>query len=151
MRVHSFLFLFLFLSLSPCVCLYPTEALFYGDTFFEYDGIPPYIGALTNLVEFDCSRTLNFGELRGEIFSNLTKLSYLAMGDNSYDMVTIPTQIWNLPELEYLYMHHTDIQGNLMLLPTMPKIREFWIDKNPGIIGTIPTEIGQVASLGELL
>lgn len=137
-HAHPHVFFFLF-----------TEYLFYGDTFFQYDGIPTYIGALTNLIEFDCSRSLNFGTLRGSIFKNLTKLSYLAMGDNSYDMGTIPTQIWKLPELQYLYMHHTDIQGNLTLLPTMPKIREFWIDKNPGIIGRIPSEIGQVDSLGE--
>lgn len=26
-----------------------TEYLFYGNTFFQYDGIPPVIGALTNL------------------------------------------------------------------------------------------------------
>jgi hypothetical protein len=48
--------------------------LFYGQTNFEYDGIPPAIGRLSNLVEYDCSFTLYFGPLVGSTFSGLQSL-----------------------------------------------------------------------------
>jgi Leucine-rich repeat (LRR) protein len=131
------------------MCVYIQEYLFYAKTFFEYSGIPTYIGALTKLVEYDCSAVLYFGELREEIFTNLTQLQYLAMGDNSYNMATIPSQIIDLPNLQYLYLHNCDVQGNLEFLPTMNNMQEFWIDKNEGIIGTIPSDIGQMNGLGE--
>jgi hypothetical protein len=126
------------------------ETLFYAYTFFEYNGIPTFIGALTNLVEYDCSSTLYFGELRGEIFTNLTLLEYLAIGDNSYN-TTIPTEIADLPNLQYLYLHRCDLHGDLEFLPTMKSLQEFWIDKNERIEGTIPTDIGQLSGLGEYM
>lgn len=95
-------------------------------------------------VEYDCSTTLYFGELKGEIFANLQKLTYLVMGDNSYNMATVPTEIITLPELQYLYLHNCDLQGNLGFVKDFNKIQEFWIDKNAGINGAIPTEIGQL-------
>lgn len=112
--------------------------------------IYPTLSSLT--VEYDCSTTLYFGTLRGEIFANLTKLTYLVMGDNSYNMASVPSEIVNLPNLEYLYMHNCDLQGNLDFVSDFNKIQEFWIDKNLGISGTIPTTIGQLSdSLGTFL
>ena len=51
--------------------------LFYGQTNFEYAGIPPAIGQLTNLVEYDCSFTLYFGPLIGSVFAPLQNLGKL--------------------------------------------------------------------------
>ena len=71
------------------------------------------------------------------------------MGDNSYNMATVPTQIVNLPKLQYLYMHNCDLSGTLDFVPNFAVMQEFWIDKNAGIIGSIPSEIGQLSnSLG---
>ena len=50
------------------------ERLYYGQTNFEYDGIPPQIGQLTNLIEYDCSFTLYFGGLNGATFAPLQNL-----------------------------------------------------------------------------
>jgi hypothetical protein len=50
------------------------KELFYGQTNFEYSGIPPSIGQLTNLVEYDCSFTLYFGPLVGSVFAPLQNL-----------------------------------------------------------------------------
>jgi hypothetical protein len=121
------------------------QYLFYGNTFFQYDGIPTYIGALTNLIKYDCSTTLYFGDLRGEIFQNLQNLTYLVMGDNSYNMATVPSQIINLPKLQYLYMHNCDLQGNLAFMKHFTQMQEFRIDKNLGIKGSIPSQIGQLS------
>jgi hypothetical protein len=50
------------------------KELFYGQTNFEYSGVPPSIGQLTNLVEYDCSFTLYFGPLVGSVFAPLQNL-----------------------------------------------------------------------------
>lgn len=104
-----------------------------------------YISLTLLLVEYDCSTTLYFGDLRGDIFQNLQKLTYLVMGDNSYNMATVPLEIITLPELQYLYLHNCDLQGNLMFMSEFHKIQEFWIDKNEAIKGVIPSEIGQLS------
>lgn len=96
------------------------------------------------IVEYDCSSTLYFGELKGEIFTNLLKLQYLVIGDNFYTNSTVPTQIANLPDLQYLYLHNCGLKGNIEFVMNLTKIKEFWIDMNPNITGTIPTEISQL-------
>ena len=55
--------------------------LFYGQTNFEYNGIPPQIGQLTNLVEYDCSFTLYFGPLNGATFAPLKSLGKCTMDE----------------------------------------------------------------------
>ena len=122
------------------------EQLYMGQTSFQYDGIPPAIGNLVNLVEFDCSYTLYFGPLRGEVFENLNKLEYLYIGGNSFNS-SIPSEITNLPNLVFFYAEYSDIIGNLDFMIGMPKIFELWMDKNPGLTGQIPTQIGELLTL----
>ena len=50
------------------------EQLFLGQTNFEYAGIPPVFGRLTNLIELDCSFALYYGPLDDETFEGLHKL-----------------------------------------------------------------------------
>lgn len=76
-----------------------TETLDIGNTYFEYDGIPPGLGNLVNLIEMDISYTLFFGPIRGpEVFSNLVKLDTLQMGGNAYNQ-GVPAEIAQLPAL----------------------------------------------------
>lgn len=125
------------------------EYLFFGSTYFEYDGVPSHIGQLTKLKEMDISYTLYFGELDGAAFENLSNLKYLVMDGNAYNS-SLPTQIVNLPQLEYLYVGFSFLEGDLSFLPQMPTIFELWIDDNPGLTGTIPTTIGQASTLVSL-
>jgi hypothetical protein len=125
------------------------EYLYFGSTSFEYDGVPPQIGKLTKLKELDFSYTLFFGELNGAAFENLSNLKYLVMDGNAYNS-SLPTQIVNLPQLEYLYVGFSFLEGDLSFLPQMPTIFELWIDDNPGLSGTIPTTIGQASTLVSL-
>eukprot|EP00980_Cylindrotheca_fusiformis_P009155 scaffold1992_cov113-Cylindrotheca_fusiformis.AAC.20 len=120
--------------------------LYYGETSFEYDGIPTEIGLLTNLVEYDCSYTLYFGNLDGQVFSQLSNLNYLNIDGNSYNS-TLPQELVDLPQLEYLYAGNSFIEGNLDFISQMPMIYELWIDENPGIKGTIPASLGTVSTL----
>ena len=77
------------------------KELFYGQTNFEYNGIPPQISKLTNLVEYDCSFTLYFGGLVGSTFAPLQSLEYLVLSGNAYN-TSIPVEIGNLPNLRKL-------------------------------------------------
>lgn len=122
------------------------KRLYYGRTYFEYDGIPSVIGQLANLVEYDCSYSLYHGLLRGEAFQNKQNLVYLYIGGNIYRS-TIPSQITDLPKLQYLYVEYSDLTGDLSFLVNMPQIEELWIDRNPKMHGSIPSEIGLVTSL----
>lgn len=122
------------------------EQLYYGTTSFQYNGIPTYIGKLTNLFEFDCSYTLYFGELKAEIFENLNQLEYLYIGGNSFNS-SIPTNIGQLPNLLYFYAEYADIIGDLSFMKGMPQIYELWVDRNPALTGPLYTEIGELTTL----
>lgn len=125
------------------------EYLFFGSTSFEYDGIPPQLGQLTKLIELDFSYTLYFGHLDGAAFENLSNLKYLVMDGNAYNS-TLPSQLVNLPQLEYLYAGFSFIEGDLSFVSQMPMIFELWIDDNPGLSGSIPTSIGEASTLVSL-
>ena len=57
--------------------MYNLRQLLYGQTNFEYAGIPPQIARLSNLEEYDCSYTLYFGKLDGRVFERLHNLGRL--------------------------------------------------------------------------
>lgn len=124
--------------------------LYYGSTNFEFDGVPAEIGRLSNLVEYDASYTLYFGPLRGETFANMPFLNYLVLGGNSYNS-SIPAEIGQLPSLENFYAEDSFITGDLSFIEEgMPSIFEMWIDNNPGIVGTLPTLIGELSTLASI-
>lgn len=120
-----------------------------GSCYIEYYGIPSFIGNLVLLTDLDLSYTIIQGPINGPAFATLSKLTYLDIGGNSYKS-TIPSEIYTLPLLERLYIQEADISGNLEFIKEMPNIFEIWIDRNPGLKGTIPTEIGSVSSLGSI-
>ena len=122
------------------------QYLYYGTTSFEYDGIPTEIGLLTNLIEYDCSYTLYFGPLDGNMWSGLTNLDYLVMDGNAYNM-SLPQQLVSLPNLKYLYVGFSFLEGHFDFMSQMSNIIEFWVDDNPQMGGSIPTTIGQVTTL----
>jgi Leucine-rich repeat (LRR) protein len=118
-------------------------------TSFAFDGIPSYISQLTELKILDVSETLFIGELDGSIFEPLTELMYLEMGGNLYNS-TLPQQIIDLPNLEAFYAYESGLTGDIGFLPSMSKIVEIWLDENPDLGGTIPTEVGQLTNIKSL-
>ena len=125
------------------------ETLNVAQTPFEYHGIPPVIGKLTNLVHLDVSYTLFFGPLDDKIFKNLQQVEYLHIGGNSYNS-SIPSTIAQMENLLYFYAEYADVEGDLSFIKNMPKIFELWVDKNPKMAGTIPSEIGDLITLESL-
>ncbi|KAI2514299.1 hypothetical protein MHU86_192 [Fragilaria crotonensis] len=124
------------------------EYLYYGSTYFEYDGIPTQISQLVNLKEYDCSYTLYRGPLLGEPFVGLDSLEYLSLGGNAYDS-SVPLEIASLPNLKRLYMEESSLTGSLDFVASMDSMLELWLDSND-FHGTIPTTIGAVTTLGSL-
>lgn len=123
--------------------------LYYGSTFFAYNGIPTVIGLLTNLVEYDCSYTVYYGPLQDEPFRNLTQLKYLDIEGNAYNS-SIPSSISNLPNLRSFYAGNAYLSGSLDFIKGMKSINEMWLDQNPGLTGTIPPAIGNLTLLTSL-
>ena len=119
------------------------------NTYFSYNGIPHYIGQLTELKILDVADTLFVGELDGSIFEPLTQLLYLEIGGNLYNS-TLPQEIIELPNLEAIYAYDCGLTGDVEFLPSLNKIVEIWLDENPDLGGTIPTEIGRLNTMASL-
>ena len=120
-----------------------------GQTYFAYNGVPTYISHLSNLKILDFSETLFIGELDGSIFAPLTQLMYLEMGGNLFNS-TMPTEIPRLPNLEALYSYGNGLEGNVNFISNLDKVVEVWLDSNPLLYGTIPTEIGRLTNMASL-
>jgi len=124
------------------------EYLYLGTTSFEFDGFPSALGQLTALKELDFSYSLYFGDISqsGAAFSKLSNLKYLVMDGNMYNS-SLPIELIQLPELEYLYAGYSFLEGGLDFIPSMTNIYELWLDDNPGLEGTIPSAIGNLSNL----
>mmetsp|Transcript_20568 Transcript_20568/g.56781 ORF Transcript_20568/g.56781 Transcript_20568/m.56781 type:complete len:677 (+) Transcript_20568:131-2161(+) len=123
-----------------------------GETGFEYNGIPPSIRKLKNLVHLDISYCLFFGPLRNNIFANMPNLEYLYIGGNSFDS-PIPPNFINLVSLKYFYAEFTDLTGDLGFFQypqLQSELHEVWIDKNPKLTGNIPPQVGGYTNLASL-
>lgn len=127
------------------------EGLYLSETFFEYNGLPPVLGKLTNLVELDVSYTLFYGTLDPSIFADLQKLESLELSGLSFHS-QLPSELGGLPNLRSLYMVYSDIEGNLNALveAEWPELYEMWLDNNPGLTGGIPAEISRLEQLASL-
>lgn len=125
-----------------------TEYFLFRQTSFggKLAKLPP------NLVEFDCCYTLLSGGLSDSIFAGLDHLNYLVLDGNFFNG-TVPRVLGQLPELTFLYLTDSFVTGDLSYLAQdggMAKLYEHWLDFNPLLIGTIPTELGRITTLGTL-
>jgi hypothetical protein len=126
--------------------------LFYGTTSFEYNGIPTYIGRLSNLREFDCSYTLYLdGPIRAEAFAENPLLEYVDIGSNSYTS-TVPPTITNHPSIKFFYLDNVllyDVSQSLDFLVGMRSLLETWNDFT-SFQGGLPTGLGTLSTLKSL-
>jgi len=117
--------------------------LYLSHTSFQYDGIPPAISKLTNLIEFDVSYSLYLGPIDESIFENMKNLEYLNLSGLSFHH-EIPSAVAKLPNLRSLYASNSDVRGNLDFLKSAnwANMYDLWFDQNPALEGTIPSELG---------
>jgi hypothetical protein len=89
------------------------------------------------------------GPLDGAIFANLLELNYLEMGHNKYSS-DFPEELAMLPNIKAVYAVDTNLTGTLEFIEFMKEIYELWIDDNPMLGGTLPTEMGRLTKLASL-
>ena len=97
-------------------------------------------------MELDIANSMITGDLAGAAFENLSSLRFLLMDGVQFNS-TIPSEIARLPSLEYLFATDAMITGDLSYMESMPVIFEHWIDRNPGLGGTIPSFLGSLTTL----
>lgn len=102
------------------------------------------------MVEFDCSYTLIEGGLEEENFEGLDHVNYLLLDGNFFN-TSVPLVLGRLPQLQFLYIADASLTGDFSYIKEgMPKLYEHWVDYNPSMSGTIPTELGSVTTLASL-
>jgi hypothetical protein len=100
----------------------------------------------SGLVELDLTNTMLTGGLKGSSFVDLMSLKFLVLDGVQFNS-SIPVEIANLPNLEFFFASDAMITGDLSYMESMPMIFEHWVDRNPGLSGTIPSGIGQLTTL----
>ena len=100
----------------------------------------------TGLVQLIINYSLFSGGFTDASFTGLGDLNYVEMSFNSFG-ASIPPVWSSLASLEQVFMEDAGLTGNLDFLIGMPVIFQLWIDKNPSLSGTLPTEVGQLATL----
>jgi hypothetical protein len=99
-----------------------------------------------NIKEFDCSFSSITGGLIDSNFDGLNSLRYANFDGNAYNS-TVPLSFSSLPNLDSLYIVDGFISGDLSYMIDMPAMKEHWVDNNPNLGGSLPTEIAMVETL----
>ena len=124
-----------------------------GDTGsgYENQGIPEMLMDLTDLKKLILYSTSFGGPMNDTILDSLTNLEYLDIGSVSFGS-TLPSVLKDLTSLQYLYMDSGDWEGTLtdFIGTGFSAMKEMWIDNNPLITGTIPTQIGLLTEIVSL-
>mmetsp|Transcript_5144 Transcript_5144/g.12296 ORF Transcript_5144/g.12296 Transcript_5144/m.12296 type:complete len:487 (-) Transcript_5144:56-1516(-) len=121
----------------------------FEDTGFTADGIPSYIGRLTDLRILEMANSNIWGEFDGSIFKNLNQLVYLDIGGIRFNN-TLPDAITEIPRLEALYAYDCGFEGELeSFMPSFKKIEELWLDDN-NFSGKVPKTLSSIPTLASL-
>lgn len=120
--------------------------------FYTADGgLPTQFQGLTNLEKLSASYNLFQGQLSGDLFGALSKLSQLEVEAN-YISGSIPAELAGSTQLVYMYLRRNSLNFTLesLIQPGyLTNIFALWLDSNY-ISGTIPTSIGLLTNLASL-
>ena len=109
--------------------------------------VPTQLGSLTDLSHL----YLNDNQLTGTIpdLSNLTRLTYLKLGNNPITPGGIPAWVTKLTGLRHLTLHNTNRTGTIPNLSALTKLSDLNLSNN-NLSGTIPTQLGSLTDLWKL-
>lgn len=119
------------------------------DTFMvQGTGFGGHIPKLpSGIINFNIAETLYTGGFVDDNFVDATRLEYLDMDNNNFQLSTVPKVLGSLPNLKYFYCSDCFLSGTLDFMDGMTSIMELWIDANPNITGAIPDFVGNVTTL----
>ncbi|KAL3933649.1 MAG: hypothetical protein SGARI_003657 [Bacillariaceae sp.] len=120
------------------------EVLNYRYTSIGKSGPIPRLPS--TIQEFDCSYSGHVGPLQEETFGGLNVLVLASLDGNQFQS-PIPTALASLPNLQFLYVRDSSLNGNLAYMERMTSIVEHAVDNNPSLSGPVFSSIGSLFSL----
>lgn len=115
-------------------------------SFASTNGVPDYVGNLTNLQVFSAASTLFTGPLRGSVFASLTQLIQIFLKNNAFHS-TIPTVFGSLTKLTTFSAPGASLSGDLSFTNGMKSLNFLELTGN-SITGTLPAFLGNLSALG---
>uniref|UniRef100_A0A251TKS4 non-specific serine/threonine protein kinase n=1 Tax=Helianthus annuus TaxID=4232 RepID=A0A251TKS4_HELAN len=129
-------------QLSNCTSL---QYLDLGMNFFT--GVVPDLSQLSQLKFLSLNLSMFTGRFPWESLRNLTRLTFLSLGDNPFDKTPFPLEILNLQYLSSLYLSNCTIEGripeaigNLSLLESLQLSINY-------LVGEIPVGVTKLINL----
>lgn len=119
-----------------------------GNNFFS--GSVPDISSLTKLLVLHMNYSGISGTFPWTSLQNMTNLTVLSLGDNSFDRSIFPEEVTGLKELTWLYLSNCSIEGNISHgIGSLTKLENLELADNY-ISGEIPSEISNLVNLWQL-
>lgn len=121
------------------------------DTYLQYRGLPPQYAELPNLESLDISYVVYIGAVDANVWWKddtpvLQKLRYLVLSGNSFIGPLPNANLGRLPSLLALYAADSDVEDHLhALLPQYPIVQELWLDRNPLLTGSLPSDMSTLS------
>jgi Leucine-rich repeat (LRR) protein len=119
-----------------------------GDNQWDSGGFPEWLWQLSSLREL----SLPSAGVQGAIPANLEVLTDLELLDLSQNGLTgeIPPEVWNLPQLAYLLMHDTTLNGRVLSTTSLfgaDKLQLVTLFQNSGLEGGVQALCDQAVNL----
>lgn len=115
-----------------------------------FSGPVPDISTLTGLQYLHLNQTGVSGDFPGHSLAKMTGLIRLSLGDNHFNPWKIPSEVFQLTKLDWLYLSNCNLQGTIpAAIGTLTGLINLELSDN-NMTGEIPEEIGNLVNLWQL-
>ncbi|KAK1417580.1 hypothetical protein QVD17_26709 [Tagetes erecta] len=109
--------------------------------------ITPNISHCTNLQHLDLADNSFSGQFPWKSVAKLINLTYLSLGDNPFDKTQFPLEIFNLQNLQTLYLTNCSISGMIPeKLGTLASLHRLELSDN-SLVGELPIGLTKLTNL----
>ncbi|CAL2235881.1 unnamed protein product [Prunus armeniaca] len=115
-----------------------------------FTGSFPEISSLSELQHLHLNNSGISGTFPWKSLNNMTGLIRLSLGDNPFDQSLLPSEIFNLKNLTWLYLANCSLRGPIpKSIGNLTELINLELSDNR-MVGEIPSEIGQLTKLWQL-